>query len=193
MWMSVVSAADSGLVCRWVSTLPPWGHFGVHSLGCLQGLCLGLWSYCSERLFLWSVLSLAWHDPCSHWLWRARRLLLLWGKDMESFCNKHYLPTSPQSNCIDRKPSKRSLKKCDGVLKCGSLQFIDSGGVQEERIQFCLRSFPCSSEWGNFFLIFLFLFMFFTFFLRVRSQGWGADKKRLGSECDWGAWCEIPR
>lgn len=51
MWMSVVSAADSCWFCRWVSTLPPWGHFGVHSLGCLWGLCLGLWSYCARSCF----------------------------------------------------------------------------------------------------------------------------------------------
>lgn len=103
--------------------------------GCFCGLC------CHQK----------WHDPCSHWPWRARRLLLLWGRDMECFCNKHYLPTSPQSNCIDRKPSKRSLKKCDG---CWSVALYSSSileGVQEGRIQFYLRSCSlgvcsCSSE-----------------------------------------------
>lgn len=32
-WMSVVSATDSSRVCRWVSTLPPWGRVGVHGVG----------------------------------------------------------------------------------------------------------------------------------------------------------------
>lgn len=153
-------------------------------------------------VFVICAVTSMWHDPCSHWLWRARRLLLLWGRDMESFCNKrnkHYLPTSPQSNCIDRKPSKRSLKVWWGAEVWLST-IHRFWRVQEERIQFYLRSWslgvcPCSSEWGNFFLIFLFLLFiyFLLFFWGWGHKGGGANKEGLGSECDWGAWCEIPR
>lgn len=126
MLVSMVWAASEGFV--WVC-----GPIAARAFFC--GLC------CHQK----------WHDPCSHWLSRARRLLLLWGRDMEGFFNKHYFPTSLQSNCIDRKPSKRSLKKCDG---CWSVALYSSSilkRVQEERIQFYLRSWSlgicsCSSE-----------------------------------------------
>lgn len=40
----------------WVVCAAIWGQVDVHDLGCFQGLCLGLWSYCSRGLCSWSVL-----------------------------------------------------------------------------------------------------------------------------------------
>lgn len=61
------------------------------------------------------------HDPCSHWVWRTRRLPLLWyrwlqmhtwGEDMKGFCDNAYPCRHPhQSNSLHRKSPKRTLNK----------------------------------------------------------------------------------
>lgn len=69
------------------------------------------------------------HDTCSCWLWRARRLLLLWypwlsmlhweGGDLEGFCDNPYphLQHLPKWNNLDMKPLKRILKKWGGAVE----------------------------------------------------------------------------
>lgn len=54
-------------------------------------------------------------------------------RDMEDFCDYPYLLSTPESNSINRRPWKRTLKNRDRMLKCRSPQLkASSRGVRGE-------------------------------------------------------------
>lgn len=79
------------------------------------------------------------HDVCSLWLWRTRKLLLLWyewlttdaqlrGRETGGIViTLHHHHTTKEGNGIDRKPLKRTLKSVKETVKCGSLWLMASG------------------------------------------------------------------
>lgn len=55
------------------------------------------------------------------------------GRGMEGFCDNLYPHNPPkQSNRLGSKPEKRTLKKCDEMLKSSSSQLMATGGRAEE-------------------------------------------------------------
>lgn len=122
MWMSVQPQ----------TMLMPTGHIASREicvLGCLQGPCLGPQSYCSWEPCLWSVLSL-------EAIWRPMIRAPTYCKEQGGcFCcdldecrctdereghgrtcdNRYpHPPQPPESNSLERKPLKRTLKRCYG-------------------------------------------------------------------------------
>lgn len=158
----------------------------VYGLHCHQRPCLGLWRLLTETLWMFVVWAVA----------RSRWSLLpltvkgkegsfatvlmtadpqLRKRDIGGFCDNTYpyLPPWLQSNSLDTKPLKRTLRNCDRVAEVkhysGSFWWAGSGG----RTRFSLRGWPVSL-WATQIGLF---FSFFFFFWGVgdskgRGQTW---------------------
>lgn len=162
---------------------------------------------------VWTVTrnDLETHAPCSCWLRRPGRLLLLWYwwlqmHDWEGGTWKASViisiftklpPLPKKKKCLYRKPPKRTLKKCYGDAK---EKFFTTDGLRETR-DFNLRAghwevdhalLIWMTQIGLFFLIPTFIFIIFVW-RGKRSQGCSTDMEGLGSVYGQDAWWVILR